>query len=183
MSNVSKDFKVAPIFQGAQREATSYAALSQTEGFSASAEDMPFESYGIREGEVLKFPSKLLEQAQRVRPSATAKNGWIWIVPCESHYNGKVKSTWFNVSSFKRQDVDQAPMHPSWYNLGNLEARVNKLEDLGEIKGIKTATFKTPKEFVLVGGRLQPKRLENGKIDTQDKAEVMVTTADGSPLE
>lgn len=177
MGNISKNFKPAPIFQMAQRGGQSYADLKAAdENFDAAGEDMAFESYAIREGEVINFPDTLsVEDAVRIHPTATA-SGWMWIIPCESSYKGKTKSTWFNVSSLKRQDVNREPMHPEWFALGNLEARVNALAKLGTITGESTAKFDVPKAFVVGdNGRLTPATKEDGTIDTIVRDEVIIT--------
>ena len=95
-----------------------------------------FETYTIKEGEILRFPKRedmdIFWRAIR----KGNKNGFN-VVKCESEYKGKKKVTYFSLPSLRTIDVNNVPVNPTWFELGNDEARLQMLAKIGEIEGKK----------------------------------------------
>lgn len=160
-----------------------------------------FDTYQIREGETLRFASfeDMMNPENELiieRQVSKGSPNYFTLVKCESEYNGIKKVTYFSLPSLKRQDVDNQPVNPSWFDLGNDLNRLRYLGAMGEIHGQHEVTIKVAKEFVPdEQGRLRPKQIllknedgspviENGKekwvVDTRDAHPVTVTPVDTS---
>lgn len=128
-----------------------------------------FNTYGIREGEILRFP-KLEDMELRDVQVQPGSDIYTTLVKCESEYtNPKTNqtsktTTWFSLATLRRRDADNEPIQPTWYNLGNDRARLEGLAKMGEIKGEGTIQVEVPK-FV------------NNK-----RVEVEVLNDDGTPV-
>lgn len=144
-----------------------------------------FDTYQIREGEILRFASfkdmmnpdlKLVQERQVSKGS----QNYFTIVKCESEYKGHKKVTWFSLPSLKRQDVNNKPVNPTWYDLGNDYNRLKALGALGEIRGNHEIEIDVVKEFVTdEAGRQRPKQIrvtnEDGTPKLENGKEVWVT--------
>ena len=120
--------------------------------------------------------------------SKGSKNGF-YLVKCESEYNGKTKPTWFSLPSLRKLDKDNVPVNPTWYDLGNDEARLAMLAKIGQIEGLHKVDIKV---YVLdeTGKRKQTQLLNedgspqivNGKEvwedQTRDAHPVTITPCD-----
>jgi len=136
-----------------------------------------FDTYQIREGETLRFASfadtinpenNLLKERQVSKGSSN----YFTVVKCESEYKGRKKVTWFSLPSLKRQDVNNVPVNPSWYELGNDYDRLKALCTLGEIHGDKEIAIEVVKEFVTgEDGRPRPKQIQLMNEDHTPKLE------------
>ena len=128
-----------------------------------------FDTYGIRDGETLRFPAMENIECQDVQVTAGSES-WTTLVKCESEYTnpktGKTikKATWFSLATLRRRDADNEPFQPTWYDLGNDRKRLEALVKMGEIHGEGVVEGMVPK-FV------------NGK-----RAEIEVLNEDGSPV-
>lgn len=164
--NIEKITENVPIFgtTGANARKTRKTNVEKLEESGVN-----FNTYGIRDGEILRFPKfedmELMDV--QVQPGSES---WTTLVKCESEYtspktNVTTKApTWFAIATLRRRDADNNPIQPTWYNLGNDRKRLEALAKVGEIKGEGTVQVEVPK-FV------------NNK-----RAEVEVLNEDGSPV-
>jgi DNA-binding cell septation regulator SpoVG len=93
-----------------------------------------FETYGIKEGDVLVFPA--LEDAliEKVQVTEGNDKAFVYYLACKKTNNGETRDTRFNVNILHRRDVNNKPLHEYWYNLGDISARIKKLCEVGSIK-------------------------------------------------
>lgn len=98
-------------------------------------EGQAFESYSPKAGAIYRFPifKDALVKKQPVQEGGTAMQ---FLIGCEmSTDDGKTfVPAWLSLNSLAKRDAKQNPVHPSWYALGNVYARAEKLCALGEIK-------------------------------------------------
>ncbi len=93
-------------------------------------------SYYIRPGEIMRFPRFEELEVEWVSIKKGSKKGY-HIVKCQSEYNGKKKVTWFALPQLRKVDVNGIPVNPTWFALGSDLARLKKLCELGEIRGLE----------------------------------------------
>jgi len=68
----------------------------------------------------------------------------VYYVACKRVRNGKETNYWFNVNSLTRRDADNNPVFPEWYELGNLDARLEKLAEVGAITAKEEVKVMSP---------------------------------------
>ena len=147
MNNITLG-ELAPIFDAKRRPAN---ILKGKESLDALVtENQAFESYTIQPKDIIRFPAyeNMQVAIQPVRPLANGENladvPKMALVACELERNGKKKPYWFNVNSLSRRNADNEPVMPFWYELGNLQARLAKLGEVGAITCTKTVNIKAP---------------------------------------
>lgn len=104
-----------------------------------------FETYTLQPGEVLEFPKfeDMIVKSQPVQIGSTTE---VYLVACWRTRAGRTekKPYWFNLNSLASRDVHQNPIYEEWYELGNVEARLQKLAECGAIKGGETFNVEMP---------------------------------------
>lgn len=132
-------------------------------------EGVNFDTYTIREGEILRFPKLEDMEVEWVAVRKDSKSGY-HIVKCESEFDGKKKMTWFGLPALYKRDADNVAVNPTWYDLGNNLTRLQALAEVGEIRGESTVEINVP-AFDTDGNRIYDDKfnedgtpvLENGK--------------------
>ena len=106
-------------------------------------EGLNFETYSMRTGDILRFPKfeDMVVRAQPVRKGLAAK---VYLVACERERNGKAMPYWFNLNTLTKRDIDNVPVHPEYYEAGNILARVKLLAEKGAITSTETVTIDVP---------------------------------------
>lgn len=158
--NIQKIEEKVPIFgtTGANARKTRKTNLDKLEESGVN-----FNTYGIREGEVLRFPK--FEDMEVTDLEVTPGSGiYTPIVKCESEYKGRKTVTYFGIAALRKRDADNNPIQLTWYDLGNDRKRLEALAKVGEIEGLRTIEVEVPK-FV------------NNK-----RVEVEVLNEDGTPV-
>lgn len=157
MRNIEKitEETCAPLFGEKDRPAD---VIKGEELKSLKDEGVNFETYTIHKDETLIFPaySDMLVKKQPVQKGSDRK---VIYVACERLKNGRKSTYWFNVNSLAKRDADNNPVYPEWYDLGNVDARLHKLAEVGAI------TAKEEKE-ILVPLFEGNKRVYNDEVQT-----------------
>ena len=133
--NIKKIEKDVPIFGTTGPNGAEFHKVTDPKDLQNSG--LNFETYTIKEGETLRFPKREDMEIYWRAIRKGNKNGFN-IVKCESEYKGKKKVTYFSLPSLRTIDKDNTPVNPTWFDLGNDEARLQKLADMGEITGLNT---------------------------------------------
>ena len=106
-------------------------------------EGVNFETYTMRVGEVLKFPA-YKDMVVKKQPVQAGSKTMVFFVACKRVKNGKESNYWFNVNSLARRDADNNPVLPDWYELGNIDARLQKLGEVGAITAKEEVEIMSP---------------------------------------
>lgn len=130
--NIKKIETEVPIFGTTGPNGAEFHKVTDPKDLENSG--LNFETYTIREGEILRFPKREDMEIYWRAIRKGNKNGFN-IVKCESEYKGKKKVTYFSLPSLRTIDKDNTPVNPTWFDLGNDEARLQMLAKMGEIKG------------------------------------------------
>lgn len=156
MANIKKIESLAPIFgdKPGDRPTELVTDLQVLE-----KEGLNFETYAVRKGDILRFPKfeEMIVRAQQVRKDLTAK---IYLVACERERDGRKAPYWFNLNTLIKRDIDNVPVHPEYYEAGNVLARVKLLAEKGAI---------TSKETVIID---VPVFTEDGKLAKEEEIDV-----------
>lgn len=140
MKNIAKIENLAPIFgDRGDRKASVVKDLTTLKNAGVN-----FETYTIKEGETLKFPS-FENMTVKEQPVQAGSDTMVYLVACMRSREGRPDSAyWFNLNSLAKRDINNVPVHEEWYDLGNVEARLRKLAELGAIKGGKEVEITVP---------------------------------------
>lgn len=138
MKNVEKITELAPVFQASTRPFRNVEDLSSLKDAGVN-----FEAYTIRMGETLTFP-KFEDVTVIAQPVRKGSDTEIFLVACVREKNGKKTPSWFNLNSLTKRDADNNPVYQDWYDLGNVEARLQALCAAGGIKAVGEQTIKVP---------------------------------------
>lgn len=119
---MANESKWAPVYDSDRREVTP-SSLNELENVG-----IVFNTYRIEKGQVLTFDKnpQIVKQAPRIEGQRPT-----YLVACKR--NG-VKS-WFNPSFLLTMNSDLQPVYPAWSALGGAKAVVEKLIEMGSIKG------------------------------------------------
>ena len=125
MKNIAKIENLAPIFgDRGDRKASDVKDLSTLKNAGVN-----FETYTLRVGETLKFP-KFEDMKVKQQPVQAGSDTMVYLVACMRSRAGRDDAPyWFNLNSLAKRDVNNVPVHEEWYELGNCEARLQKLAD------------------------------------------------------
>lgn len=117
-----------PAIVGSNTRAVKSATLDECKDMGA-----PFDTYTLQPGDEVQFPA--LEDLQifhqEVRPG---QDKYVVLVGCMRTRNGETKPSYFNVNSLHKRDVDNKPVYPEWYNIGDIRDRIKKLCEKGSLK-------------------------------------------------
>ena len=102
-----------------------------------------FEGYTPQVGDIYRFPV-LEEMKFRSQPVRTDGNGKVYFVCAQLERGGVVTDTWFNLGFLAKRDINQIPVNPTWYALGNAQARAAALAKIGEIKATGSVEINVP---------------------------------------
>lgn len=142
MKNIAKITaeNAAPLFGEKDRPST---LITGEDLKGLKGEGVNFETYTMRVGDTLTFPAfdEMIVRSQPVRKDSETK---VFYVACERTRNGKKQNSWFNVNSLAKRDADNNPVYPEWYELGNVEARLQKLAEIGAITAKEEITVMVP---------------------------------------
>lgn len=131
MRNIEKitEETCAPLFGEKDRPAD---VIKGEELKTLKDDGVNFETYTLHKGETMVFPthSDMLVKKQPVQKGSDRK---VVYVACERIKNGKKSKYWFNVNSLAKRDADNNPVYPEWYELGNVDARLHRLAEVGAI--------------------------------------------------
>lgn len=143
--NIEKITQDVPIFGTSGPNARQHRRVKDLS--SLMNEGVNFNTYTIREGEILRFPKFEDLEVEWVAVRKGSENGY-HIVKCESEYHGIKKITWFGLPAlYKRQVVgedENVPVNPTWYELGNNLERLKALSKMEEIEGLETVKIMVP---------------------------------------
>ena len=179
IAKISED-RLAQVYDSKRRPT---ASVDNKEDLKHEGE--AFMSYAPKAGFTYRFESfedcTILKQP--VRPDALGeKDPHQFLMSCESSEDGKnFVPDWISLNSFAKQKVirkadgslGQEPVHPTWYALGNMYARANKLCEMGSIK-----VEKDPVEIQVYAFTDLGKRAVKVVVDSDKKP---VLNEDGSP--
>lgn len=150
-----------------------------TDKTTLDKEGMAFENYAPKKG--LRYRFTTFEDAVIKRQPVTENgNGYQFLILCESSTDGqKWQTAVFNLNSLAKRDLNNVPCHPTWYELGSIGKRAQRLCEIGEIQvGTEKKTVKVPKEFVTgPNGRPTPARDASGEIIPKDSDYYEITPA------
>lgn len=153
MANIEKITALAPLFgdKPGDRPATPVTDFDKL-----SNEGVNFETYAIKEGDILYFPAltDMVVKAQPVRKGDSKSK--VYMVACIRERNGRKASSWFNLNTLMKRDINNEPVHGEFYDAGNMKARLELLASYGAITSVETKTIQVP-EF---GDDGKPKKME-----------------------
>lgn len=183
MNNIDKITASVPIYGTTGANARAHRAL-KVQDFKKilESEGVNFDTYTIREGEILRFPKLEDMEVEWVAIRKGETRGY-HIVKCESEFDGRVKPTWFGLPALSKrahfegnEDEDfNTEVNPTWYDLGNNYARLAALAEMGEIRGENTITVYVP-VFDASGNRVTEAVLdEDGNAVMEDGKEKVRT--------
>lgn len=113
-----------------------------------------FQAFSAEIGDTFSFPklAEMMFKKQRVQRELRSgeKPTFVYFVSCVRTRNNVQTNEWFSLNFLAKTDANRVAVNPSWYALGDNEARAKALAEVGEIKVLKEVTVKTP---VFVGGR------------------------------
>lgn len=147
MKNVAKITELAPVFQASTRPFRNVTDMSSLKDAGVN-----FEAYTLRMGETLNFP-KYEDATVIAQPVREGSKTEIFLVACMREKNGKITPSWFNLNSLTKRDSDNNPVYQEWYDLGNVDARLQALCTAGGIKAVSEQTIKVP-AFDRAGNRI-----------------------------
>ena len=139
IEKITEEF-CAPLFGEKDRPATT---IKGEELKTLKDEGINFETYTIKVGDVLKFPAHK-DMIVKKQPVSVGSKSMVYYVACKRVRNGKETNYWFNVNSLTRRDADNNPVFPEWYELGNLDARLEKLAEVGAITAKEEVKIMSP---------------------------------------
>jgi hypothetical protein len=117
-----------PVIVGSKTREVKSVTLDDCKGMGEA-----FDTYTLQDGDVIQFPA--LEDLQifhqEVRPK---QDSYITLVGCMRTRGGETKPSYFNVNSLHKRDVNNQPVYPEWYNLGDIKERIKELCKRGSIK-------------------------------------------------
>lgn len=165
MANIKKIENLAPLFgdKAGDRPATVVTDFNKLE-----TEGVNFETYAIREGDILRFPKleDMVVKSQPIRKGSTAK---VYMVACERERDGKKVPSWFNLNTLTKRDADNNPVQGEYYEAGNMKARLELLAKQGAVTSTGSVTIKVP----VFGDDGKPEKLDvtdaEGNISTVNK--------------
>jgi hypothetical protein len=102
-----------------------------------------FEGYTPQIGDIYRFPV-LGEMKFKSQPVRANGRGKVYFCSAQLERGGITTDTWFNLGFLAKRDVKQIPVNPTWYALGNAQARAEALAKIGEIKATGTVEIDTP---------------------------------------
>lgn len=139
MNNIAiiAENELAPLFGEKRRPAPILKGKDQLNALKDFGQN--FETYTIAKGDVIRFPrfEDMIVKIQDVREAVPGEDRnripKVAYVACQLERNGATKNYWFNLNSLSRRDTNNKPVMPEWYELGNAEARLQKLAEYGAI--------------------------------------------------
>jgi hypothetical protein len=79
------------------------------------------------------------------QPVREGSNSYVFLLACERTRNGHTAPSYLNLNSLAKRDADNIPVMPDWYELGNVQARLQKLAELGSVKATREVSIKAPR--------------------------------------
>jgi len=140
---------------------------------SLDLEGQAFESYAPKKGAIYRFTT-FEDAIIKKQPVTEGGKAMQFLMLCEESLDGgKTFHTGvISLNSFAKRDANNVPCHPTWYDLGNIGKRAQKLCEMGQITvGTKERTIK-----VVVFDKGQP--LKEMARDAEGK---IITNANGEP--
>ena len=140
MANIEKITALAPLFsnKAGDRPATVVTDFNKLE-----SEGVNFETYAIKEGDILRFPT-LEEMTVMSQPIAKKSTSKVYLVACERERNGRKSPSWFNLNTLLKRDINNDPVQGEFYDAGNMKARLELLAQYGAITSTETRTIQVP---------------------------------------
>lgn len=93
-----------------------------------------FDTYGMQAGDVLQFPKIEDVTIEKVQVREGDEKAFVYYIACKRTRGGETRDTRFNVNILHQRDVNNKPLHPYWYDLGDVSDRIKKLCAVGSIK-------------------------------------------------
>ena len=118
-----------------------------------------FDTYSVQPGDVLVFPKLEDATIEKVQVNTENEKAFVYYLACKRTRNGETRDTRFNVNILHRRDVNNKPLHPFWYELGDISDRIKKLCAVGSIRCTGIQKFN---DTVWVDGQPQMVTDENG---------------------
>lgn len=166
MANIEKITALAPLYGN---KAGDRPATPVTDFDKLSNEGVNFETYAIKEGDILRFP-KLDEMTVMSQPVSKTTKAKVYLVACERERNGRRSPSWFNLNTLLKRDVNNEPVHGEFYEAGNMKARLELLATYGAITSVETVTIDVP-EF---GDDMKPIKIE--AVDDEGNVKLVTKT-------
>lgn len=166
MANIEKITALAPLYGN---KAGDRPATPVTDFDKLSNEGVNFETYAIKEGDILRFP-KLDEMTVMSQPVSKTTKAKVYLVACERERNGRKSPSWFNLNTLLKRDVNNDPVHGEFYEAGNMKARLELLATYGAITSVETVTIDVP-EF---GDDMKPIKIE--AVDDEGNVKLVTKT-------
>jgi hypothetical protein len=153
MANIEKITTLAPLFGDKPGERP---ATPVTDFDKLSNEGVNFETYAIKEGDILYFPTldDMIVKSQPIRKGDSKTK--VYMVACIRERNGRKAASWFNLNTLMKRDINNEPVQGEFYDAGNMKARLELLAEYGAITSLETRTIQVP-EF---GDDGKPKKEE-----------------------
>jgi hypothetical protein len=140
MANIEKITTLAPLFGDKPGERP---ATPVTDFDKLSNEGVNFETYAIKEGDILYFPvlTDMVVKQQPIRKGSTSK---VYMVACIRERDGRQSPSWFNLNTLMKRDINNEPVQGEFYDAGNMKARLELLAEYGAITSFETRTIQVP---------------------------------------
>lgn len=140
MANIEKITTLAPLFGDKPGERP---ATPVTDFDKLSNEGVNFETYAIKEGDILYFPvlADMVVKQQPIRKGSTSK---VYMVACIRERDGRKSPSWFNLNTLMKRDINNEPVQGEFYDAGNMKARLELLAECGAITSFETRTIQVP---------------------------------------
>lgn len=100
-----------------------------------------FATNQIAKGQTLMFPDFKDMIVEEIPISKGSKSKALYVRALDKTTRKTVR---FSLSSLRKRDVNNVPVLPGWYELGNDQARLQKLAEIGEITGSSEKTIEVP---------------------------------------
>lgn len=105
--------------------------------------NVAFEGYTPQVGDIYRFPA-IEEMKFKSQPVRADGRGKVYFCSAQLERGGVVSDTWFNLGFLAKRDVNQKPVNPSWFELGNAQNRAIALAKMGEIRATGTVEINVP---------------------------------------
>ena len=98
-------------------------------------EGQVLETYSPKPGAIYRFPT-WAEAIVKRQPVVEGSKRYHYLIACMMSTDGgkTFVPAWFSLNHLAKRNYKNEPVHPSWYALGNIGARGERLCQLGEIR-------------------------------------------------
>lgn len=159
MANIKKisEDKLAPIYDEKRRP-----TQEVTNKEDLKVEGQNFETYSPKAGAKYRFESFNDATIRKQQVRADNNTAFQFLISCEVAEDGKTFIPgWFSLNSLAKRDAKNNPVHPTWYALGNIYRRAEKLCEMGEIEVSKEGREIQVPSFTDAGKRKTVIKMDN----------------------